>query len=183
MSIFRFLKSKTFFKQIAIAIVAFFVFIFALQWWFGVTTNHDQKIKVPDLQKMALADVEKTLKELHLDFIVIDSARFNPAYPSESVIEQNPEAGDFVKEKRKIYLTLNPVTYRDVEVPDLRGKTKRQAVTHLLSIGFKIGKTLFVNDIGKNVVRGMKYEGENLREGDKLPKNTAIDLIVGNGKR
>ena len=108
MSLFQFLKSKTFFVQIAIAIVCLLLFVFGLKFWLGVTTNHNQKIQVPNLHKLTLVEVERTLKELDLDYKIIDSASFNPAYPKKSVIEQTPEAGDFVKEKRKIYLTLNP---------------------------------------------------------------------------
>jgi hypothetical protein len=183
MSIFQFIKSKSFFKQAGIAIVGLVAFIFVLQWWFGFTTNHDQKIQVPDLQKMELSEVEKTLKALDLRFEVIDSASYNPSYPNRSVIEQNPEVGDFVKENRKIYLTINPSKYRDIEVPDLNGRTKRQAVTHLLSKGFKVGKFSYVRDIGKDVVRGMRFKNKRIRLGNKLPKNSTIDLILGDGKQ
>lgn len=182
MSIFQFIKSKSFFKQLAIAITGLVVFIFVLQWWFGFTTNHDQKIQVPDLQKMELSEVEKTLKELDLRFEVIDSASYNPSYPNRSVIEQNPEVGEFVKENRKIYLTINPSTYRDIVLPDLNGRTKRQAVTHLLSIEFKIGEFSYVRDIGKDVVRGMRFNNKKVRPGTKLPKNSIIDLVLGDGK-
>ena len=183
MSFFRFLKSKSFFIQIAIALVGVILFIFLLKWWLGFTTNHDQKIQVPDLNKMSLTDVESKLKELDLDFIVIDSASYNPNYPKQSVIEQFPEAGDFVKEKRKIYLTLNPSKYRDITIPDLNGRTKRQAMTQLQSIGFKIGEFSYVPDIGKDVVRGLKYKGRKLKPGEKLPKNSVIDMVLGDGKR
>ena len=108
MSLIQFLKSKAFFKQIGIAVVSVLAFVFILKWWFGFTTNHDQKIQVPQLERMELSEVIETLKELDLDYIVIDSASYNPSYPSKSVIEQNPEGGAFVKENRKIYLTLNP---------------------------------------------------------------------------
>ncbi len=180
--LFQFIKSKTFFVQIGIAIVSLLIFVFVLQWWLGVTTNHSQKIQVPNLHKMSLADVEKKLDELNLDFIVIDSASFNPDYPKKSVIEQNPETGDFVKENRKIYLTLNPSKYRDVEIPDLNGRTRRQATTHLRSIGFLVGDNVtWVSDIGKNVVRGLKYKENKIQPGSKLPKKTTIDLILGDG--
>lgn len=183
MSLFQFIKSKSFFKQVAIAIIAFFVIIFALKWWFGFTTNHEQKIQVPDLNKMDLTTVDIKLKELNLRFEVIDSTRYNPNYPKKSVLEQNPEAGDFVKENRKIYLTVNPSKYRDVALPDLNGKTKRQAVTHLLSIGFVVGKQYtYVPDIGKDVVRGMKFNGKKVKSGTKLPKTSIINLILGDGK-
>jgi beta-lactam-binding protein with PASTA domain len=183
MSFFRFIKSKSFFIQVGIAIVAAFLFIFLLKWWLGVTTHHDQKIEVPDLNKMSLTDVEAKLKALDLDFIVIDSASFNPNYPKQSVIEQFPEAGDFVKEKRKIYLTLNPSKYRDIKIPDLNGRTKRQAMSQLQSIGFTIGEFSYIPDIGKDVVRGLKHKGRDLKPGEKLPKNSVIDLVLGDGKR
>ncbi|MCI2230084.1 PASTA domain-containing protein [Polaribacter sp. MSW13] len=183
MSIVQFLKSKSFFIQVAIAIVGLLAFIFFLKFWLGVSTNHDQKIQVPNLHKMTLDEVEQKLKELNLDFKVIDSASFNPDYPKKSVIEQTPEEGDFVKEKRKIYLTLNPSKYRDVTIPDLNGKTKRQAMSHLRSIGFNIGTNpTFVRDIGKDVVRGLRYKGEILTHGDKLPLNSIVDLVLGDGK-
>lgn len=183
MSVLKFIKSTSFFKQVAIVILATLMFVFVLKWWFGFTTNHDQKIKVPDLNKMDLTEVATLLEELNLAFTVIDSTRYNPEYPNKSVIEQNPEAGDFVKEKRKIYLTINPSKYSDLILPDLNGKTKRQAVTHLLSIGFRIGEFSYVPDIGKDVVRGMKNNGMRLKPGNKLPKNSVVDLILGDGKR
>lgn len=182
MSFFRFIRSKSFFIQIAIAGVGVLLFIFLLKWWLGFTTNHDQKIEVPDLNRMSLSDVQAKLKEVNLDFIVIDSASFNPNYPKKSVIEQSPEAGDYVKEKRKIYLTLNPSKYRDITIPDLNGRTKRQAMSQLQSIGFKIGEFTTVRDIGKDVVRGLKFKGKDLKPGEKLPKNSVIDLVVGDGK-
>ena len=183
MSIFQFIKSTSFFKQVAIAIVALFIVIFSLQWWFGFTTNHDQKIEVPDLHKMELSEVGDKLKEFDLFFEVIDSASYNPSYPNRSVIEQNPTAGSFVKENRKIYLTINPSKYRDEVLPDLNGRTKRQARTHLLSLGFRIGEYSYVPDIGKDVVRGYKNKGRKVKPGTKLPKNSIIDLILGDGKR
>ncbi|MFY7672241.1 PASTA domain-containing protein [Tenacibaculum sp. MEBiC06402] len=183
MKFIQFLKSRTFFIQIGLAIVGLLLFVFLLQWWLGFTTNHDQKIQVPDLNKMGLLEVDRKLEELNLAYTIIDSASYNPDYPAKSVIEQNPEAGDFVKEKRKIYLTLNPSKYKDVAIPDLNGKTKRQAITHLRSIGFLVGeKFTYVPDIGKDVVRGLKHKGKQIGLGDKLPKKSVIDLILGDGK-
>ncbi len=183
MSFFRFLRSRSFFIQIGIALVGLLVVVFALQFWLGISTNHDQKIEVPDLNRMSLTEVESKLNELNLDFIVIDSASYNPKYPKQSVIEQFPEAGDFVKEKRKIYLTLNPSKYRDITIPDINGRTKRQAMSQLQSIGFVIGEFEYVPDIGKDVVRGLKSNEKRLKPGNKLPKNSVIDLVLGDGKR
>jgi beta-lactam-binding protein with PASTA domain len=183
MSIIQFFKSKTFFKQIAFAIIGAVVFVFFLKFWLNVTTNHDQRIQVPDLQKLTITEAERTLNELNLDFVVKDSARYNPTYPKKSVIEQNPLAGAFVKEKRKIYLSLNPSKYRDITIPNLNGRTKRQAISELQAIGFIVGTNFtYVNDIGKDVVRGLKHKGKIVNANDKLEKNSIIQLVLGDGE-
>jgi len=182
MSLIQFIKSKTFLKQLVIAVIGLVVFIFLVMKWLNISTNHNQKIEVPNLERMSLANVEKALEELDLNFVVIDSASYNPDYPKQSVIEQTPIAGDYVKENRKIYLTLNPSGYADVEIPNLYGKTKRQAVSQLTAIGFKIGANpIYVSDIAKDVVRGMKFKGKDVKAGDKIPKNSVITLKLGDG--
>jgi len=184
MQFLKFLTSKTFLKNLAIAIVGLVVFVFVLKFWLNITTNHDQRIQVPDLHKLTMEETERKLQELDLDFKVIDSASYNPDYPKRSVIEQTPKAGDFVKEKRKIYLTLNPSKYRDITIPDLNGRTKRQAISELQAIGFVVDtKFTYVKDIGKDVVRGLRHKGKILNPNDKLPKNSIIQLVLGDGNR
>ena len=183
MSVIKFIKSTSFFKQVAIALVAVLLLVFALNVWFGYTTNHNQKIEVPDLNKMQLTEVGEKLQELNLRYEVIDSTRYYPAYKNGAAIEQNPEAGDFVKEKRKIYLTVNPSKYSSSVLPDLNGRTKRQASTQLLSLGFRIGEFSYVPDIGLDVVRVMKHRGRDLKPGSKLPRNSVIDLVLGDGNQ
>ncbi|NJN49964.1 MAG: PASTA domain-containing protein [Polaribacter sp.] len=182
MSLRKFLFSKIFVKQVVISLIILFVFVFTLKIWLGFTTNHNQQIQVPDLQKLSISEASEKLSELNLDFVVVDSANYNPDYPKKSVIEQNPLAGDFVKENRKIYLTLNPSKYRDVTLPNLFGKTKRQAMSNLKAIGLKVSETFeYVPDIGLDVVRGVKFSGKNLNEGDKIPLNSTVTLVLGDG--
>ncbi len=132
-------------------------------------------------RKLSLEETEKKLSDLSLRYVVIDSASFNPKYPPKSVIEQNPVAGDFVKENRKIYLTLNPTDYRKISVPNVIDNTKRQVVTQLKSVGFLIGKERYIPDLGKDVVRGLEVNGKKIEPGVRLPKNTVIDLVLGDG--
>lgn len=182
MSLFQFIKSKVFLKQLLMAFVGLLVLIILSVFWLNFSTNHSQKIEVPNLSKMSLEEVEETLDNLDLDWEVIDSASFDAAYPNKSVIEQSPEAGDFVKENRKIYLTLNPSGYKDIEIPDFYGKTKRQAVSQLTAIGFRISaEEIYVNDIAKDVVRGLILNGRDLKNGDKIPQNSELILKLGDG--
>lgn len=182
MSIFRFLFSKTFLKQLGLAVLILVAFVFIVKWWLGGTTNHDQRIAVPDLKGMTLDVVEQELSNADLRYFIMDSANFNPKYPKYSVIEQSPAADKFVKENRQIYLVLNPSGYRKITIPDVISKTRRQAEPTLKSLGFKIGKITFVDYIGENELREMYHKGKRIQPGDQLEKTSTIDLVLGNGK-
>ena len=56
MSLIQFLKSKTFFKQLGLAIVALLVIVFLTMQWLKSTTNHGEFIEVPDLKGENLRD-------------------------------------------------------------------------------------------------------------------------------
>ena len=112
-----------------------------------------------------------------------DSANFNPKYPKFSVIEQYPLAGTQVKEDRKIYVTLNPSGFRKVEVPNIVGRTFRQAKPTLESLGFEIGNKTYKDDIGKDEVLAVSFKGQPIKSGTKLPITSKIDVVLGNGNR
>ena len=178
MTFFQFVFSKAFLKQLLLAIVALVILVFLILWWLRITTNHNEKIEVPNLAKMSLDKVEEKLDEMDLRYEILDSANYNADYPKYSVIEQIPKPGKFVKEDRKLYLTLNPSGYRKIEVPDVLGRTRRQAEPTLLAMGFVIGKISYRPHISDNVLE-MRYKGEKLDPGTPLQKTSIIDLIVG----
>jgi beta-lactam-binding protein with PASTA domain len=183
MSIFKFLTSKTFFKQLALAAVAIVVLIFFLMRWLDATTNHGEFIIVPDLKGKSLETVDIELRDKDLVMEVQDSSNYNPNYPKYSVIEQNPKAGSKVKENRKIYITYNPSGYRKVEVPNIEMRTLRQARPTLEAIGLQVGELTYKDYIGKDEVLKMYHKNVLVQPGDLLPLTSVIDLEVGNGKR
>lgn len=182
MTFLKFLFTKLFLKQLIIAFIAIIVLILVILWWLKISTNHNQKIEVPNLAKMSLNDVEEKLDELDLRFEILDSANYNPDYPKYSVIEQIPNAGKFVKEDRKIYLTLNPSSYRKLKLPEVVGRTRRQAEPTLLAMGFKIGKITYRSYIAKDEVLELRHQGKKVEPGTKLQITTIIDLVLGDGK-
>ncbi|WP_242202547.1 PASTA domain-containing protein [Aestuariivivens insulae] len=183
MSVIKFLFSKTFLKQIALALVAVVVIIFLILQWLKSSTNHGEFETVPDLTGKSISMAEMELKDNRLVMQIQDSANYNPDYPKFSVIEQDPVPGAKVKENRKIYLTLNPSGYRKVLVPNLEDKTYRLAKSTLEALEFKIGKLTYEDNIGKDIVLGLKHKGKPIKPGDKLPKTSVIDLVLGNGNR
>ncbi|GGK26429.1 PASTA domain-containing protein [Yeosuana aromativorans] len=183
MSLIKFLTSKTFFKQVLLAVVALVVLCFILLKWLNITTNHGEFETVPNLTGKSIDVAKIELEQNHLVMEIQDSANFNPKYPKFSIIEQDPIPGAKVKEDRKIYLTLNPSGYRKIPVPDLKERTLRQAKPTLEAIGFNLGKLTYVDNIGKDMVLKMMFEGKEIKPGDMLPKTSKIDLVLGNGNR
>jgi len=182
MTFIQFLFSRAFLKQLLFAVLAGILLIFLIMWWLRVSTNHGQQIEVPDLSKMSLEKVEETLDDLDLNYTIVDSVNYNPDYPKYSVIEQLPRAGSFVKENRKIYLYLNPSDYRLVAIPEVVGRTRRQAEPTLMALGFEIGEISYRSYIAEDEVLELRHEGRVIRPGDQLPKTATIDLILGDGE-
>lgn len=183
MSVIKFLTSKTFFLNVLLAVVAIFVVCYLMLRWLDATTNHGEFETVPDLTGKSIDMAKMELEHNHLVMQIQDSANFNPDYPKFSVIEQDPKPGFKVKEDRKIYITLNPSGYRKVLVPELEERTFRQAKPTLEALGFAVGNITYIDNIGKDMVLKMTFEGKDIQPGDKLPKTSKIDLVLGNGNR
>ncbi len=158
------------------------ILIFFLKFWLSFSTNHGQKIAVPNLSKMSLLKMKVVLDKANLSYKILDTIAYNPNYPPMTVIEQNPDFGEYVKENRKIYIKLNPSGFSKIKIPNLLGKTKRQAILELKSMGFKIGTFSYIQSRGRNVVRGLSFNGKKIKNGDMIPKTSKINLILANGK-
>ncbi|MCG5643456.1 PASTA domain-containing protein [Flavobacteriaceae bacterium LSUCC0859] len=178
-----FLKSRIFFKQILWAVAVLVLLVIGSMQWLSWSTKHGEQITVPDLTKIELQEVEELLASQHLRFQVIDSANFNPDYPANSVISQQPKAGSLVKANKKIYLQLNPSGYSDISLPALIQLTQRNAASKLQAVGLKIGKVTYIDALGKDMVYGIKYKNMLVKEGFNLPKMSEVELICGNGVR
>ena len=182
MTFLNYLFSKAFIRQLIIAVVFLVVLIFIVLWWLRISTNHDQRIEVPDLSTMILDDVEEKLNDMDLRFEIIDSANYNPDFPKYSVIEQIPKAGKFVKENRKIYLTLNRSSYPELVIPEVVGRTRRQAEPTLIAMGFEIGKISYRPYIAIDEVLELRHDGKRIEPGMRLQKTSVIDLVLGDGE-
>jgi len=178
---FRFLTSKVLLIQLGLALLVLILVIFLALRWLNSTTNHGEFVEVPDFGKMSVPDMRKAVEEAHLRFEVLDSANFNPDYPRFSIIEQDPAAGNKVKENRKIYLTVNPSGYKQVTVPKIIQVTQRNATSMLRAVGLDVQRTTYIDQLGKDMVYYIKHKGKQIKPGDKLPKTSKIELVCGNG--
>ena len=182
MNFIKYIFSKYFFKQLFKAIVLTLFFVLVLYFYLNITTNHNKYINVPELKGVNLNKAKVILEENNLSYIILDSALYNPDYPKFSVLEQLPKSNSQVKKNRKIYLTLNPSNYGKVSVPNIIQITQRSANSSLLASCLEIGDVSYENNIGKDMVLEILFNGNKLNIGDMVPKKSKIDLILGNGK-
>ena len=181
---FQFLKSKTFFIQLGIALLITILLVFVTLQWLKSETNHGEFVEVPDFSKMSVQEMRKVAEEAGLRYEVLDSTNYNPDYPRFSILEQDPYAGSKVKDNRKIYFTVNPSGYKEVSVPDIDEArvTLRNARSMLRAVGLDVQRVTYIDEIGKDMVYYLKYKGKRIKAGDKLPKTSKIELFCGNGK-
>ncbi|HEU4497460.1 MAG TPA: PASTA domain-containing protein [Flavobacterium sp.] len=182
MTLGEYLKSKSFFIQLLLALVIVCILVFAILQWLRFATDHGHEITVPDLRRLTEKQVEEKLDELDLEYVLLDTVDYEKDFPKYTVVKQDPLPGSKVKEGRKIYIKVNAAGFGLVTVPDLIEKTLRQAEPSLKALGFEIGKKTYKPYLGKDMVLEMYSGGRRLEAGDKLKKSSVIDLVLGDGK-
>lgn len=143
-------------------------------------TNHGETITVPDITGMPVDELETFLVARNLRYEVSDSA-YSQDYPPFTVLRQFPKAGSIVKENRVIYISINRVTPPTVPLPDLIDGSLINAEEVLRGNELKRGKVILVRGPFLNVVREMRYQGKKIDPGTRIPKGSAIDLVVEDG--
>lgn len=168
--------------QLGLALLVSIVLVFLVLRWLKSTTNHGEFVEVPDFSKMSVTDMRTAVEDSGLRYEVLDSANYNPEYPRFSIIEQDPKAGNKVKENRKIYFTVNPSGYKKVTVPNIIQVTTRNASSMLRAVGLDVQRVTYIEELGKDMVYQIKHKGKMVKPGDKLPKTSKIELVCGNGR-
>lgn len=182
MSFKQYITSRYFLFQVLAAIAILLVLGYLTLHWLTFSTDHGNEITVPDLRKLSVEQAEDKLDGMDLEYVLLDSVDFVPDYPKRSVVTQEPRPGARVKEGRKIYIKVNSSGFTKVRVPDLIEKTYRQAVPTLKALGLVEGKITYKPYLGKDMVLEMHLNGRKLKPGEKIWKQSTIDLVLGDGK-
>ncbi len=175
-----FLKSKTFFKHLLLAILVWVLFFGCAVYYLSHYTRHGEFIVLQNLTKTKVASAETLLKNEELNYIIIDSVYVEDSPPG-LVINQNPYPGAHVKKGRNIYLYVTSTLPPLVEMPNLKDKSLRQAKNLLDNGGLKAGDIQFVIDPLPGFVLEQTYKGKQIEPGTKIPKGSVINMKVGKG--
>lgn len=154
--------------------------IYGTLWYLDKYTNHGIEITVPDIHGLQAESATLRLQSCGLDGVVSDSG-YVRNLSAGAVLEQSVAAGQKVKSGRIIYLTVNSGYQPTIAIPDLADNSSvREAQTRLTAIGFKLAPIEYI-DGERDWVYEVRCQGRPVNAGTRIPVETAITLVVGNG--
>ena len=178
----KFLMSKKFFIQLAIAALIVIVLFFVLVSFLKYFTKHRNELTLPDFYGYTLHEIDSAGYSDVYDFFVIDSM-YDDLNRKGAVVIQNPIPGSKVKKGRNVYFTIVASLPEMVIMPDLKDLTLRQAINIIEANKLKTGKLIYSPSFDKNAVLEQFFLGDTIFPGDTLQKGSKIDLVIGSGDR
>lgn len=138
---------------------------------------------VPDVLGLEKTRAEQILTDADFNFEWLAEGRYSSDVPAGHVLVQVPVPGRKAKEGRTILLTKSK-GIREVEIPDLRGKSQRQAEISLTRAGLiqgRIIKGAHLSIPRGVVIRTNPSAGKLVRMGDTV--NVVISAGETTGKK
>lgn len=134
-------------------------------------------LKVPDFSSQKREDAVKQITDLGLQPI-ITVAPFDPKIEPGVVVAQNPLVGTEVKVGRRIYLSVTGTEALKTTVPDLVGKSEREAVIMLDRFRLRKGSIIYEEstEFPESVVMSQTISPET-----RVKEGTMITLVVSRG--
>ena len=98
-----------------------------------------------------------------------------------AIVEIVPTPGSKVKEGRIVFVTINAKTSQMARIPEVQDLSFRQAYALLTSIGFKSIEVKYVAGDYKDLAIGVEWNEKILEEGQHVPLNAHLTLVVSGG--
>ncbi|PIW70410.1 MAG: hypothetical protein COW08_01970 [Ignavibacteriales bacterium CG12_big_fil_rev_8_21_14_0_65_30_8] len=164
------IKTLLSFVVLVVVIIAFNNFI--LPWF----VSSPEEI-VPNLVGKTYENAVAELDSVNLQAIITDTI-YNEKYDVGTVILQKPNPGQVVKNGRRVYLFISGGK-QTVKVPNLKGKSIREAKFTLERIGLNMGE---IQDLPSNNPKDKIYdqqyaEGTPLKKGDSVGVTLTIGIL------
>ena len=132
---------------------------------------------VPNLVGKTYENAVAELDSVNLQAVITDTI-YNEKYNVGTVILQKPNPGQVVKDGRRVYLFISGGK-QTVKVPNLKGKSIREAKFTLERIGLNMGE---IQDLPSTNPKDMIYdqqyaEGTPLKKGDSVGVTLTIGIL------
>ena len=143
-------------------------------------THHGEGIEVPELKGMRYEKAHLLLEEKGLILMVSDSG-YNKTLPADCILAQMPGHGQKVKEGHIVYVTVNSPSSPTFAIPDIVDNSSlREAEAKLTAMGFHLMPAQRVTG-EKDWVYGILCRGRRVSNGDRIPIDHPLTLMVGSG--
>ena len=169
---FKWLKTSPFIRAfflwvVLLVILALVVDKIALPIFSGQFTS---TAEVPNLEGMTEAEADAALSAVGFKAKWLEEGRYNAQVPAGRALVQMPAAGRMAKVGRTVQITRS-LGLRQVEIPDLRGKSQKQATITLTRAGLVQGR--IIKGAHKSIPRGVVIRtdpmaGDTARVGDTV---------------
>jgi beta-lactam-binding protein with PASTA domain len=177
MSVKDFLKSKSFFINLGLIVISFFVIILLIFFSLKIYTRHGKEYIVPDISGRLIQEIEQMEEMSPFNIVIIDSI-FQEETPSGTILSQEPVANSKAKKGRKIYLTVASFSGDDIDMLSCVDMSLKLAVQTLTDVGLRIGNISFVQGNISNIVVAQQKNGKQIRQNTKVKRGEVIDLVV-----
>jgi len=180
MSFFKFVFSKVFIVNLLIALLITAGLVFLVISYLDNFTHHGEQIVVPNVIGKKTEDLDSALVDKGFEYVIIDSI-FDRKKPKGVVVDQSPSPEYFVKEGRKLYLTINARTTKKITIKEeMIDLSVKDAVERLQSYGVQVViQTKPSTPVG--VVLSVSYHGSKVIPGKTLINDGDVVTIVVSG--
>jgi len=166
-------KSKAFIAGlIMVLVMGFFAGAFMSYGKFWSTAE----VVVPDVTGKQMTLARQILEDKKLRVNVAET--YDASVPAGTVVSQNPEAGTKVKEERLVTIYVSKGG-ESLEMPDLKGLSRKDAEEKLTKMGLKIGS---IYERNSDEEAGTVIATDP-RAGSKINKGQSVDITVSKGKK
>lgn len=163
-----------------IAVVVIIPYIVLL--WIDSYTHHGETYLVPNVCGMQLEEAKELLRKSNLDLEIIDY-KYKKGAAENEVVEQMPVANARVKQGRKIMLTMSSKSKPVAAIPSVIDNCSlREAEARLKAAGFVIADVVTIEG-EKDWVYAVKYNGRELVNGENVPREAKLVIVVGSGEK
>jgi len=173
------LKTSPVVKAFVVWVILIVVLAFAVdKIVLPVFSGHYAKTgTVPNLDGLDSAAVEKALDSAGFKCEWLEEGRYSAQVPAGMVLVQMPAAGRTAKLGRTVKLTKS-LGIREVEIPDLRGKSQKQAEISLTRAGLVQGE--IVKGAHASIPRGVVIRTDPMA-GNKVRLGDTVKVVISAG--
>ena len=175
----KFAGSYLWVNLIAMVIVVILL-CFGIKFGLDYYTHHGEGIVVPQIKGLDYNKARRMVEEEGLVILVSDSG-YNKTLPADCILAQTPGNGMKVKRGHIIYVTVNSPSSPTFAIPDIVDNSSvREAEARLMAMGFHLTPPQKVSG-ERDWVYGILSRGRRVANGDRVPIEYPLTLLVGNG--